>query len=145
MVGTPFQGTAISAMPSLPKPLDRSPVEAFSAISFEPAVKTMRAGRLRSPGQYATARAVVTTCRDALLTPPFQTPDEHQHLSFIQGAGHGGSHPHLAHEFVSALVQNRDPYPNAVQSANWTCVGLCAHESALQGGKIVKLPAFTLA
>ncbi|MBP8256728.1 MAG: Gfo/Idh/MocA family oxidoreductase [Opitutaceae bacterium] len=66
------------------------------------------------------------------------------HLSFTQGAGHGGSHPHLAHEFLSALVEGRDPYPNAVKSANWTCVGLCAHESALAGGKIVKLPAFTL-
>lgn len=70
--------------------------------------------------------------------------DEKQHLSFIQGAGHGGSHPHLAHEFVSALVEDRDPFPNAVQSANWTCVGICAHESALQGGKIVRLPDFTL-
>lgn len=66
------------------------------------------------------------------------------HLSFTQGAGHGGSHPHLAHEFLSALSQNRDPYPNAVQSANWTCVGLCAHMSALKGGEIVKLPEFTL-
>ncbi|MES2692315.1 MAG: Gfo/Idh/MocA family oxidoreductase [Verrucomicrobiota bacterium] len=65
------------------------------------------------------------------------------HLSFTQGAGHGGSHPHLAHEFLTALVENRDPMPNAIQSANWTCVGLCAHESALNGGKIVKLPAFT--
>jgi predicted dehydrogenase len=70
--------------------------------------------------------------------------DEHQHLSFTQGAGHGGSHPHLAHEFVSALVENRDPFPNAVQSANWTCVGILAHQSALKGGEIVKLPAFTL-
>jgi len=66
------------------------------------------------------------------------------HLSFTQGAGHGGSHPHLVHEFVSALVEGRDPYPNAPKSANWTCVGLCAHESALAGGKIVKLPSFTL-
>ena len=65
------------------------------------------------------------------------------HLSFTQGAGHGGSHPHLAHEFLMALVEGRDPYPNAVKSANWTCVGLCAHQSALAGGKIVKLPAFT--
>lgn len=65
------------------------------------------------------------------------------HLSFTQGAGHGGSHPHLAHEFISALIEDRDPYPNARQSANWTSVGLCAHESALAGGKIVKLPAFT--
>jgi predicted dehydrogenase len=65
------------------------------------------------------------------------------HLSFTQGAGHGGSHPHLAHEFITALVEDRDPMPNAKQSANWTCVGLCAHESAMQGGKIVKLPSFT--
>lgn len=66
------------------------------------------------------------------------------HLSFIQGGGHGGSHPHLVHEFVTALTQNRDPWPNAVQSANWTCVGICAHQSAVMGGEIVKLPAFTL-
>jgi predicted dehydrogenase len=67
-----------------------------------------------------------------------------QHLSFIQGGGHGGSHPHLVHEFVTALVKKREPWPNATISANWTCVGLCAHQSALKGGKIVKLPAFTL-
>jgi predicted dehydrogenase len=67
-----------------------------------------------------------------------------EHLSFIQGGGHGGSHPHLVHEFVSALIENRDPWPNAVQSANWTCVGICAHQSAEQGGAIVRLPAFTL-
>ncbi len=66
------------------------------------------------------------------------------HLSFTQGSGHGGSHPHLAHEFIMSLVEDRDPLPNARQSANWTCVGLCAHQSALAGGKIVKLPAFTL-
>ena len=67
------------------------------------------------------------------------------HLSLTQGAGHGGSHPHLAHEFVTALIENREPFPNARQSANWTCVGLCAHESATKGGTIVKLPAFTRA
>jgi len=65
-------------------------------------------------------------------------------LSFVQGSGHGGSHPHLAHEFAMALTEGRDPFPNAKQSANWTCVGLCAHESAMAGGKIVKLPAFTV-
>jgi predicted dehydrogenase len=69
--------------------------------------------------------------------------EEHRHLSFTQGAGHGGSHPHLAHEFLSALAEGRDPYPNAVQSANWTCVGLCAHQSALDGGAIARLPDFT--
>jgi predicted dehydrogenase len=68
-----------------------------------------------------------------------------EHLSFIQGGGHGGSHPHLVNEFVSALRDKRDPWPNATTSANWTCVGICAHQSALKGGEIVRLPAFTLA
>lgn len=69
---------------------------------------------------------------------------DNTHLSFTQGGGHGGSHPHLAHEFVSALVENRDPYPNAVQSANWTCVGILAHESAMEGGVIKRLPTWSL-
>lgn len=73
-----------------------------------------------------------------------QSIQDADHLSFIQGGGHGGSHPHLVHEMISALVQERDPWPNAVTSANWTCVGICAHQSAQQGGAIVKLPAFTL-
>ncbi len=73
-----------------------------------------------------------------------RTIHDAQHLSFIQGGGHGGSHPHLVHQFVGALVEDRDPWPNAVIAANWTCVGLCAHESALKGGQIVSLPEFTL-
>lgn len=67
-----------------------------------------------------------------------------QHLSFTQGAGHGGSHPHLVHEFISALVEGRSPFPNAVQSANITCVGILAHESALKDGEVLKMPDFTL-
>ena len=66
-----------------------------------------------------------------------------EHLSFIQGGGHGGSHPHLVNEFVSALAEDRDPWPNAVTSANWTCVGICAHDSAMKGGEVVALPEFT--
>src|SRR5690349_24696220 len=77
------------------------------------------------------------------FTQPAEIHDS-EHLSFIQGGGHGGSHPHLVNEFVSALRDNRDPWPNATLSANWTCVGICAHQSALKGGEIVKLPAFTL-
>ncbi len=69
---------------------------------------------------------------------------ENQHLSFIQGSGHGGSHPHLVHEFVTALIDNREPFPNARQSANITCVGILAHESAMQNGKKINLPEFTL-
>jgi len=35
-------------------------------------------------------------------------------------------------------------FPNAVQSANWACVGILAFESALKGGEIVHLPEFAL-
>jgi predicted dehydrogenase len=78
------------------------------------------------------------------IQPFTRTIQDAEHRSFIQGGGHGGSHPHLVHEFVSALVAGREPFPNAVQSANWTCVGICAHQSALKGGEIVRLPEFTL-
>ncbi|QHW00073.1 Gfo/Idh/MocA family protein [Spirosoma endbachense] len=68
--------------------------------------------------------------------------DDQQHLSFTQGGGHGGSHPHMVHEFISAIVEDRDPFPNAVQSANWTSVGIVAHESALKGGQLLPIPDF---
>ena len=68
--------------------------------------------------------------------------EENKHLSFLQGSGHGGSHPHLAHEFLSAVAEDRDPFPNVFQSANWTSVGILAHESAMQGGKLISLPDY---
>jgi hypothetical protein len=94
-------------------------------------------------------------------TKTFLELDEYRHLSSSEGAdpdgthshlvtdpgsleGHGGSHPHLAHEFVSALLEDRDPFPNAVQSANYTCVGILAHESAMKGGERIQLPEFAL-
>ncbi|MEJ7694479.1 Gfo/Idh/MocA family oxidoreductase [Daejeonella sp.] len=69
--------------------------------------------------------------------------EDNTHLSFIQGSGHGGSHPHLVHEFVRAVVEGRSPYPNAKQSANITCVGILAHESAMDQGEKKHLPDFT--
>ncbi len=65
-----------------------------------------------------------------------------EHLSFLQGGGHGGSHPHLVHAFLSAVRGERPALPDAETSANWTMVGLCAHESALRGGERVQIPRF---
>jgi predicted dehydrogenase len=64
------------------------------------------------------------------------------HLSFLQGGGHGGSHPHLVHAFLSAVKGDRPALPDAATSANWTMVGLCAHESALKQGDKVVIPTF---
>src|SRR5687767_1164105 len=64
------------------------------------------------------------------------------HLSFLQGGGHGGSHPHLAHNFLMAVLGKQPAFPDAVTSANWTCVGICAHDSAMKGGERVNLQSF---
>ena len=68
--------------------------------------------------------------------------EEKQHLSFIQGSGHGGSHPHMVHEFIRAIVENRDSAIDAEKSANWTCAGLMGHSSAMKGGEKIYLPDF---
>ena len=74
----------------------------------------------------------------------YSNEEGEEHLSFTQGAGHGGSHPHLVHQFVELLRGNGDGYPNAVQSANITLCGILAHESAQKGGEIVRLPEWSL-
>ena len=64
------------------------------------------------------------------------------HLSFLQGGGHGGSHPHMVHAFLSACRGRQAPMPDAETSVNWTMVGICAHESALKGGEKIAIPRF---
>jgi predicted dehydrogenase len=65
-----------------------------------------------------------------------------EHLSFVQGAGHGGSHPHLAHAWLCAIRGERPALPDAATSANWTMVGICAHQSAMKSGERVMIPQF---
>jgi len=64
------------------------------------------------------------------------------YLSFLQGGGHHGSHPHLVHEFVMSIVEKRQPWIDAVTAANWTAPGICAYESAMSGGRQVRVPSF---
>jgi hypothetical protein len=75
-------------------------------------------------------------------TRRFVYSSENSHLSFEQGGGHHGSHPHLVHEFVRSIVERRKPWIDAVTAANWTAAGICAHASALQGGAAVEVPSF---
>jgi predicted dehydrogenase len=66
------------------------------------------------------------------------------HRSFVQGGGHGGSHPHLAHALLMAAAGEAKAYPDAVRAANITCAGILAHESAMNGGARIDLPEWTL-
>ncbi|MFC1737205.1 Gfo/Idh/MocA family protein [Candidatus Hydrogenedentota bacterium] len=61
---------------------------------------------------------------------------------FKVGGGHHGSHPHLVHEFIRSIVEERKPWIDEVKSADWTAAGICAHDSAMQGGKAVRVPSF---
>lgn len=63
-------------------------------------------------------------------------------LTFEEGGGHGGSHPHLVHEFVRSIIEERKPWVNELVAANITAAGICAHESAMNGGKEVVVPEF---
>ncbi len=75
-------------------------------------------------------------------TRRFVYSNEKKHLSFEQGGGHHGSHPHLVHEFVSAIVEDRPARIDAATAARWTAAGICAHASAMDGGAPVEVPSF---
>ena len=68
--------------------------------------------------------------------------DENTHLSFKQGGGHGGSHPHMIHEFVRAIIEDRKPVVDDIVGAYWTGTGICAHQSAMEGGAVIPIPEF---
>jgi predicted dehydrogenase len=55
-------------------------------------------------------------------------------------SGHGGSHTFLTHEFIDALTHNRRPTVNVVEALAYTVPGIVAHESALRGGELLKIP-----
>lgn len=62
--------------------------------------------------------------------------------SFRQGLGHGGSHPHLVHQFLAAIVEDRQPEVDAVTSATITGAGICAHISAMNDARPIDIPDF---
>jgi predicted dehydrogenase len=63
-------------------------------------------------------------------------------IAEFASGGHGGSHPHLAHEFVRSIVEGRPAAIDAVTAAHWTAPGICAHQSAEKEGEPVVIPDF---
>lgn len=57
---------------------------------------------------------------------------------------HGGSHGYLTNEFVTAILQDRQPLVDIVMALNLTAAGIVAHESALKGGEWLKIPQYKL-
>lgn len=97
-----------------------------------------------------SARRISVPDTDALLIEEIayftkrEKIDDPNHVSFLQGAGHGGSHPHLVQEFVAAIIEQRNAAVDADLAANYTCAGICAHQSAMNNGQRIKVPDFEL-
>lgn len=62
----------------------------------------------------------------------------------VAGGGHGGSHGYLTDEFVTAILQDRQPLVDIVMALNLTVSGIVAHQSALKNGELLKIPQYTL-
>ena len=48
----------------------------------------------------------------------------------------------LTHEFIDALVNERKPTVDIYEALAYTVPGIIAHQSALAGGKQMKIPSF---
>jgi len=56
--------------------------------------------------------------------------------------GHGTSEYFMIRDFLEAVQKNERPIIDAIRASEWTIPGLVAHESAMQGGKWMKVPTF---
>lgn len=112
---------------------DRAGFEWQQLEHEEPVVFTLEAVQPERRGRHVTAMRV--------SVPDYAHRLPSEIARFTQG-GHGGSHPHLAHEFVRSIIEERPPAIDALTSADWTAPGICAHESALRGGDPVMIPDF---
>lgn len=61
----------------------------------------------------------------------------------VPPGGHGGSHGHLTHEFISAILEDRQPLVDVQEALAMTVPGIVAHQSALKGGERLKVPEFS--
>ena len=57
-------------------------------------------------------------------------------------SGHHGSHTFLTHEFVDAVTHDRRPTVDIYEALAYTVPGIVAHESALRGGELRKIPQY---
>jgi hypothetical protein len=51
-------------------------------------------------------------------------------------------HCFLTHEFIDTVANDRQPVNNLYEALAYTAPGIVAHESALQGGELLKIPSF---
>jgi hypothetical protein len=55
---------------------------------------------------------------------------------------HGGSSGNLMNEFITAILEDRNPMVDLAMALNLTVSGIVAHQSALKGGELMKIPQY---
>jgi len=60
----------------------------------------------------------------------------------MPAGGHGGSHGPLANEFITSILEDRQPAVSIFEALAMTVPGIVAHQSALKGGERLKIPQF---
>lgn len=60
----------------------------------------------------------------------------------MPAGGHGGSHGLLANEFVTSILENREPMVNVYEALAMTVPGIVAHKSALKDGETLNIPQY---
>lgn len=88
-------------------------------------------------GGFVQGANIVETYQQPLWWKTDMLPKPLRHDS-----GHGGSHTFITHEFIDALINNRQPTVNIHEAIAYTAPGIVAHQSALKGGETMKIPNF---
>jgi len=86
-------------------------------------------GWMDDTGYHGVAKDLPDTSRPAI--PPG-----------VPAGGHGGAHGPLTNEFVTAILEGREPIVNVYEALAMTVPGVIAHQSALKDGETLKVPLY---
>jgi predicted dehydrogenase len=80
--------------------------------------------------------------RFTVRSDQYDETNPQQSLNVDASGGHGGSHPHLVHEFVRSVIEGRKAQINEKNGGNIAAAGVLAHESAMKDGAVLDVPVF---
>lgn len=60
----------------------------------------------------------------------------------VNSGAHGGSHGRLTDEFISSILADRKPLVDIYTALNMTIPGIIAHQSAIKGGELLRIPQY---
>ncbi len=107
------------------------------AVSWDTPGYSGEMGRVRGQkGTYYGKFEGLNRVSESLKRPPLPPG--------VDAGGHGGSHGHLMNEFVTAVLQDRNPLVDISWALNMTVAGIVAHQSAQKDGELLKIPQFQL-